>query len=152
MNKWGFYIIGVLVSCSPEQKDSICKSCYVSEEIIPKDSAIYRLSTFTTVPEEIDGCACYFYLTKQDELNSKYIFVNDFANTAFISINDSLKKFKLKIYKDNTYIYADSLYNLKIEIIKTVNNGGENSIISGYIKLSKDSVEIQQNFVGMCGC
>mgnify|MGYP003577264278 CR=1 FL=1 len=112
------------------------------------------LNTFKDLPKEIDGCGCYFYLSKNDEKEAKYIFVNDFADAAFVSINKKLEKFKLKEHKDdsNTYFYFNADYDLIIEITKRYNGGDETSLVEGVIILTKGKNSIKNNFIGSCGC
>jgi hypothetical protein len=137
-----------LVACSSRSKDETSKG----EEQQQKDSI--SLNTFTVIPDEIDGCSCYFYLSKLDEKKGNYILVNDFASTAFIYINNKLEKFQLKDHKENStnYFYSNSLYDLKIEITKKERSGNESSMIKGVIKVTKDKSSIQKPFVGSCGC
>lgn len=124
------------------------------ESVLKKDTIDFNLNTFTTIPNEIDGCGCYFYLSKEDEKNGNYLFVNDFANIAFVSINSKLEKFELKEHKEasSVYIYSNGNYDLKVEITKKENEGNESSIIIGLIILSKGKSLIEKEFIGSCGC
>ena len=146
-----FVFLLFLYSCSNEKLGD--KNNNV-ELIEAKDPINLTISSFTTLPSDIDGCGCYFYLSEQDEKNNNYVFVNDFAKTAFICINDSLQKFELIKHKDNSdfYDYKNLIYDLKIEILKKENEGEEGSRIEGRIKLSKGKLIIEKEFRGTCGC
>ncbi len=119
-----------------------------------KDSIDFSVDTFTTLPGEIDGCGCYFYLSKQDEKKEKYLFVNDFASIAFISINGKVEEFKLTEHAENSkiYLYSNGTYHLKVEITKEKDDGYESSVIEGVITVSKGNNVIRKSFVGSCGC
>lgn len=124
------------------------------ESVLIKDSIDFKINTFTDIPSEIDGCGCYFYLSKEDEQDKKYLLVNDFASIAFLSINGKVVKFVLKEHKENSsfYLYSNGFYKLSVEITKKEDGGIESSIIKGLIKLSKGNIVIEKKFVGFCGC
>ena len=119
-----------------------------------KDSIDFSLQTFETIPNEIDGCACFFYLSKKDEVSKKYLFANDFASVAFVSINGKIKKFNLKQHKEGSdvYLYHSDNFDLKIEISKRASGGEETSSVEGVLTLSSGTKVIKKNFVGSCGC
>ena len=148
----------VFFSCSNKSLKSnkqVDSNLKVQQEFTSKkDSIDFNLNTFTTIPNEIDGCGCYFYLSKKDEKNEKFIFVNDFANIAFISINNKLLKFVLKEHKEaqNIYIYSNGNYVLKVDITEKENEENETSKIKGIIILSKGKNIIKKEFIGSCGC
>lgn len=121
---------------------------------LKKLSVDFSLDSFSNIPEEIDGCACYFYLSAQDEKMEKYIFISDFANTAFISIKKRVEKFELREHKENSriYLYSNGEYSLKVEIAKKENGASETSVMEGSISLSKGNNIIRKDFVGACGC
>src|SRR5688572_21817600 len=76
------------------------------------------LESFPDFPEDIDGCSCYFSRNEKEFNEQKYIYMNDFANISFISINGSLRKLELKKHEEKPisyFIYADSDYELRIE-------------------------------------
>lgn len=141
----------------------ISNNCNVySQNAISKqknEKVNFEIKKFTNLPNEIDGCACYFYLSKQDESKGKYIFVNDFANVAFIFINKKLEKFKLtKSTNHNTiYYYSNNTYDVIIRILKNNNSNNEveeeDSDMTGTMDvLSKKGSKITKKFVGSCGC
>src|ERR1700743_1796167 len=75
-----------------------------------------QLNTFTKLPKDIQGCACYFYLSKSDENKSRYIMAENNADPAYISINGKMQKFKLVKFKNDLfYLYSNGTYTLKVE-------------------------------------
>lgn len=112
------------------------------------------LTTFQKIPDEIDGCGCYFFLSKNDEAQNRYLMVNDFANIAFISINNKLEKFLLKEHKENSksYLYSNANYIMKVEITEKTDGGEESSSVKGVITITKGEEEIKEYFIGSCGC
>lgn len=116
---------------------------------------IISLNTFTNLPDEIQGCACYFYLTKRDEKRGEYIFVNDFAQISYISINGKLEKFNLINHSDNDdiFLYSNGLYLLKIELLDKKGDGNEGFSTKGVLTLKKGKdTLLKKNFIGDCGC
>lgn len=114
-----------------------------------------ELEVFTTLPKEIDGCGCYFFLTAKDKQEGKYICVNNFANLAFLSVNGKLERFEITEHKENSnnYLYSNKTFTLKIEIIKKESGGEETSNIEGVITIkSKEGRELRKIFIGFCGC
>jgi len=114
-----------------------------------------KLERFSKIPDEIDGGACFFYLSDDDMNKQMYIFVNDLAETAFISIKGKILKFKLDKFDGdkNTYYYSFMDYKLTLVIDKIKNEHEEESVLNGKIKLEvKDKVEFESVFIGTCGC
>lgn len=152
--------IVVLLSCSngkgSNESNRKRSEKSTTEKVSPlkKLSFDFSLDTFSNIPEEIDGCACYFYLSSQDEKREKFIFISDFANSAFISINKRIEKFELIEHKENgsIYLYSKGEYSLKVEVAKKENGASETSVMEGFIRLSKGDNAIRKDFVGSCGC
>jgi hypothetical protein len=114
-----------------------------------------NLSTFTDLPKEIEGCACYFYLAKGDEKKERYIFVNDFAETAYISISGKLTRFNLISHSEdnNIFLYSNDKYILKVELLNKKGDGNEGFTVKGALTLKKrKNILIKKNFIGNCGC
>ena len=55
-----------------------------------------NIETFTIIPKDIDGAGCEFFLSSSDKKKSNYIFVNDFADLAYMRINGKIEKFTFK--------------------------------------------------------
>jgi len=121
----------------------------------PKETVKVSLDAFSVLPKDIEGCSCYFYLSKKDKKEEKYIFVNDFAKIAFVSVNGKIEKFILKEHQEGTdiYLYSNGTYDLKTKITKKESDGTEGSNEEGIITLMKGSdILFEKNFIGSCGC
>jgi hypothetical protein len=121
----------------------------------PKEEVKVSLDPFSDLPKEIEGCACYFYLSKKDKKKEKYIFVNDFAKITFVSINGKMEKFILKEHKEGSeiYLYSNGNYELRTKITKRESDGAEGSNEEGIITLMKGlDFLFEKNFIGSCGC
>jgi len=121
----------------------------------PKEAVKVSLDAFSDLPKEIEGCSCYFYLSKKDKKEEKNIFVNDFAKTAFVSINGKVEKFILKEHQEgsNIYLYSNGAYDLKTKITKKESDGAEGAIEEGILTLMKGSdILFEKNFIGSCSC
>ncbi|GAB3924744.1 hypothetical protein GCM10028827_13200 [Mucilaginibacter myungsuensis] len=113
-----------------------------------------NLTAFVVIPDEIDGCSCDFYLSKKDEKRRRYLMVNDFGNTAFVSINNKVEKIFLKEHKEGSskYLYSNDEYEIKIEITEKIDDGEETSLMKGIFTIIKGQTMLQKNFIGSCGC
>jgi hypothetical protein len=146
------FIINAFIACNNGSKQNNNQS--IANLTINEQKKI-QLDRFTMLPQEIEGCGSYFFLTEKDKQEEKYICVNDFANLAFVSISGKLEKFVLKEHKDGDkiYQYSNDTYNLKIEILKKIDAGDETSNIEGVIVIqTKDGNYSKFNFIGYCGC
>jgi len=114
-----------------------------------------NLTIFTELPKDIMGCACYFYLTKSDQKEKRFIFANNFYQTAYISINGKLTKFTLYKHKEdsNLFEYTNNSYKLNVSFSKRQSEGSEGFSIIGIIILKqKNKVVAKKNIIGYCGC
>jgi hypothetical protein len=120
-----------------------------------KEGVEISLDIFSDLPKEIEGCGCYFYLSKKDKKEEKYIFMNDFAKIAFVSINGKMEKFTLKEYQtgSNIYLYSNGTYDLRTKITKKESDGAEGFNEEGVLTLMKGSITVvEKSFIGSCGC
>ncbi|MBQ5532023.1 MAG: hypothetical protein IIU04_00585 [Bacteroidales bacterium] len=83
---------------------------------------VIQMSSFTDIPDEIDGCACYFSVSQEDLKNGVYIFVNDFASLAFVKIINKT----------------------------TCEDGSE--LMEGIITINMKDGTIKQKYIGKCEC
>jgi hypothetical protein len=141
-------------SNSNKRNEQLKPNPVVAVATLAKDTIDFELQTFGDIPSEIDGCGCYFFLSKKEEADKKYLFANDFASVAFVSINGKIKKFNLAEHKEGSdiYLYHSDKFVLKIEISKRTSKGEETSIVEGVLTLSVGDKVIRKNFVGSCGC
>ncbi|MDB5130334.1 MAG: hypothetical protein JWR02_83 [Mucilaginibacter sp.] len=132
----------VLKANPPRIKKRVAKDTYV------------KLHTFTTIPNDIQGCVGYFYLTRSDEKKNVYIMVENFASEGYVSINGKMEKFNLVTFKDmDYYLYSNGVYNLKVEFKFKILPKGEDFRVNGVITLLKGKQFIVKvNFIGECSC
>jgi hypothetical protein len=147
-----FFVGITFMSCASNEQN--VNSVNAISQTNDKQQAEISLDTFTTIPKEIDGCSCYFYLSETDKNANKYIFVNDFAKIAFVTVNGKLEKFEIKEHKKNSkiYLYSNKSFDLKVEITKEEPGGEEASNMEGSITITKQGAKLIKNFVGSCGC
>lgn len=114
----------------------------------------FKIETFTKVPYETDGGACYFSKDENELKKEKYIFKNDFSSVAFMQINGEYVEFKLLSYKDLKNksvkaIYNSSLYSLII-IIDPINQ--ETGLKTGKLIVKSKSTKKEKTitFFGEC--
>ena len=120
------------------------------------------ISDFKGIPEDIEGCSCYFSETDQKFKNGEYVFAANFDSIGFISINNKLIKLKLtstgrepNTFGDNDHkdIYNSELYKVTLDIKYKSSNGEETWWNDGTITVeSKEGQKVTKKFVGECGC
>lgn len=113
-----------------------------------------KLNTFTKLPNDVEGCVCYFYLSRLDEAKSKYIMTEIFAQIAYVSINGKMQKFKLVNFKDKAfYIYSNGDYTLRVEFKVRAKKDDEDFKVIGVLKMYKaQKLLVKKNIFGECGC
>lgn len=144
-----------------------CRSDNVGEEQnipatgIPSESSFEKpkignltFQTFDVIPDEIDGCACFFYLSEKDEASAKHLLVNNFASIAFMKIDGEMREFELEKFEKDMRIYNDvqGNYKLYISIEKKIDLDEKTSKLEGRLHLIKGSEKAITNFIGFCGC
>jgi len=149
-------MIGLLVfECSnkaEQSKDSAGENVEKNQSKLNLDT-ILRIDTFKDIPDEIDGCACYYFLSKRDETTKTYLFVNDFGRIAFIALNGSIERFDLVDSETKDFFtYRNGPYFLSIKIEKKEEKGDELTSMEGVLTLSFGGRRVVKQFVGSCGC
>ncbi|MBS1979279.1 MAG: hypothetical protein JST46_18055 [Bacteroidetes bacterium] len=162
----GLLILIFLWSCgqkTPKQEspltDSVTADKAVNNES-PKTKII--LDSFTNIPDEIQGCSCFYSESEDKHLKNEYFFVAGFDSTAFISIDNKLLKLKLvstgrepNTFGDNdhTDIYKTDDYQITLDIKYLKQEGDEGWLNTGTITIqSKDGLKEIIKFYGGCGC
>ena len=120
------------------------------------------MTSFKDIPQEIEGCSCYFSKDAKLYAKGNYCFASNFDSLAFISLNNKLTKLKLKsserkpetfgdydhkeVYENDTLkVYLDIKYKQKTESEVWKN--------TGTIKVENSNGEIIiRKFEGECGC
>lgn len=113
-----------------------------------------KLNTFTQLPKDVEGCACYFYLSKSDEDKGKYIMTEIYAQTAYISINGKMQEFDLVNFKDKVFfVYSNGNYTLRVEFKNKIKSESENFSVNGVLMIFKaKKMLIKRNIIGGCSC
>lgn len=118
----------------------------------------FTINTFSDIPKEIDDCTCYFSKDSVDFKNSEYIYVNNFAETSFVKINDTLVKFTQTAYRkaDTTAAvakYISKNYKMIILVKNSIPTANELAYKTGLIKITNaKGKSVKQTFYGKCGC
>ena len=120
------------------------------------------LDDFKGIPDEIDGCSCYFSETDQKFKDEEYLFAAGFDSTGFVSVNNKLVKLKLgsterepNTFGDHDHIdvYNSELYKVIVDIRYKKSSGDEVWWNDGTVTIeSKDGEKVTRKFVGECGC
>jgi hypothetical protein len=152
----------LLVACGQKNENNTTTidstSQVIEKKEITQNIEPLRIDTFSTFPDEIDGCSCYFSNDSTEFEQGKYIYMNDYAEISFMKINGILTKFTQTEFKEKdktTFVakFISDKYNLTIEVKRGKQNGEETTLQSGTIKLiDKKGKTITTTFYGECGC
>jgi hypothetical protein len=117
------------------------------------------IDTFSSFPNEIDGCSCYFSNDSTEFQKGIYIYVNDYADISFLKIDSVLTKFRRIEFRqiNETTTISKSVndnYELIIEVKNEVQTGIESNLTFGRITLTHNKTKktITKTFYGECGC
>ena len=115
------------------------------------------VDTFSKFPSEIDGCACYYSNNMVEFKEKKYIYVDDYSNIAFVSINGVMTKFEFSksdtmSEKRSIETFKNDEYEITIDV-KKIGQKDETWQQKGVLKIkSKKGDEIIKKIYGECGC
>lgn len=135
-----------------------CDTNNSNTTVIVSDNSSFSIDTFSIIPNEIDGCSCYFSNNKSDFEKGIYIYANDFAEISFLKINGTMTKFIQSDFKKidsiKSIIKAKSAnYDLIIEKTLGKSTGDESSQMSGTITIIDNKGKSRKvSFFGECGC
>lgn len=120
------------------------------------------LDDFNGIPNEIEGCSCYFSKTDQKFKDNVYLFVAGFDSIGFVSVDKQLVKLKLVSTErephsfgdyDHVDNYESDFYKVSIDIKFKNYSGDETWWNYGKIVLERrDGQKTTERFVGECGC
>ena len=118
------------------------------------------VGTFTDFPPEIDGCSCYFSQSEADFKTKKYVYADNYENTAFININGAMVKLTRPDAKSEKSLsekhvvktYSNNDYEVTVDInqIKQIEEVWE---YKGTLTIKpKNGQTVTVNIEGECGC
>ncbi|MFN6379015.1 MAG: hypothetical protein ACK4WD_07055 [Flavobacteriales bacterium] len=132
------------------------------EHLNKEGTSKFSINVIQSLPEEIEGCGCYFSSDSTDNIDKQFIFVSNYDSTAFISINNRLTRLKLvksgtdvTSFGDHDHIevYESSQYKVTVDIKYLKSNGEETWSNQGNLLVEdRFGQSILQKFVGECGC
>lgn len=102
MKKWMMIAsLMMLFACKKEEKISENKITADSLNIVNDSASVaessnqINLETFG-FPAEVNGCSCYFSKTKEDFDQEKYVYIDDYGNSAFLKSNGKTVKINME--------------------------------------------------------
>jgi hypothetical protein len=135
-----------------------CKGSNQEKKKISDNSNPPNIEVFSDIPSDIDGCTCMFSFDSTNYNAKKYIYMNDFAQTAYMKLNGQMNKFTLSTKseidnKASKIVYLNDSYEVEIEIQDKKNGGYESTITIGIITVkNKVGQKSRKAFYGICGC
>ena len=145
----------LLVSCQEKEQKSIAFAIALPE---PKQPTMLFITSFSEVPEDIEGCACSFSRDSLDFKGGKLIYLNNHSSISFVKVNGVTTRFTEINHQELDSLHTISTYdNPNYELILKVEdkgkNGNESSRKTGTLKLTdNDGKTIEKTFYGECGC
>ena len=160
-----FLSFSLVFSCTKENETVV----ETETEILPptiedlvdqvvSDSAkmvVSDLQSFT-MPPEVEGCACYFSKNKEEFDTGKYIYVDDYGNTAYIKLNGKVTKIPME---EGDFDPSDFSKTISTEEFTLTIKGrklkelDETMKFQGELSLKKkDGTKSVTHIYGECGC
>lgn len=151
----------MLFSCKKEEKISENKKT-TDSLIVVNDSANVvgnsnqiHLETFG-FPPEVNGCSCYFAKTKEDFDQEKYVYIDDYGNSAFLKIDGKTVKIKMEEGDFDPENFSKVIKNNEYSVTiqgKKVNELEEVMMFQGTMTVeNKKGEKTITPIYGECGC
>ncbi len=144
----------VVFSCNKtEKKTEVTKTNF--SKVDTTKISISQLETFD-FPDEVQGCSCYFAKNKEDFMNQKYIYIDDYGNNAYVKMGGKLLKIAMEegdFDPDHfdKVIKSDD-YTIKIKGEKLPEMGETLMYVGKIIVEKKSGEKITSTIYGECGC
>ena len=154
----------MLFSCQKEEKitestDPKIDATYVEVDSLntqePQNSNQINLETFG-FPAEVNGCSCYFAKTKDDFEDEKYVYIDDYGNSAFVKLDRKMIKIAMKEGDFDPANFSKIIKNDDLTITikgKKVNELEEVMMFEGTMTVeNKKGEKTSTPIYGECGC
>jgi hypothetical protein len=117
------------------------------------DEVSMKLGTFTSIPDELTGCGCWFFRSNEDKKANKYIYI-DAGHMAMVELNGKVQTFDYKENINGITFYTSDKMQLEVNITKTIERTDleETVDVEGAFTITKGKEKLVQKFVGSCGC
>lgn len=123
----------------------------VTEKIPEKD--IINLTTFSSIPDELDGCSCIFSESKSEYDSSHFLYFDDMGTTCLISVDNKVIVLKPKNITAEIAEYSNDEYTVYIKDKKSIGSEYENEYITGELVVkNKNGTVVTKKVYGNCGC
>lgn len=151
----------MLFSCKKEEKISENKTTSDSLMLVNDSANItenynqINLETFGFLAE-VNGCSCYFSKNKDDFQAEKYIYIDDYGNSAFLKIDGKTVKIKMEEGDFDPDNFSKVIKNGDITVTiegKKVNALEEVMMFEGTMMVeNKKGEKTITPIYGECGC
>lgn len=154
----------MLFSCQKESK-------IVDNTLIKNDSAAIQVDSadihgsgtpneinlgIFKFPAEVNGCSCYFSKNKEDFDQEKYIYIDDYGNTAYVKIDDKMVKIPMKEGDFDPENFSKTIKNDDVTITidgKKIKEMEEVMMFEGTMTVeNKKGEKTITSIYGECGC
>ena len=114
-----------------------------------------KLETFE-FPAEVNGCSCYFAKDKEDFDQEKYVYIDDYGNSAFLKIDGKRVKIKMEEGDFDPGNFSKIIKNEEFSVTiqgKKVNELDEVMMFQGTMTVeNKEGEKTITPIYGECGC
>ncbi|MFC6267290.1 hypothetical protein [Frigoriflavimonas asaccharolytica] len=151
----------VVFSCKKDKEiltDEVPSTEMVEDSMIVQDSSEMGSNTIQTFasPPEIQGCSSKFAANESDFKQGKFVYVDDYGNTAFVKINNKIVKISME---EGDFDPSDISKTLKSETGVVTMKGqqikqvGESTYFKGEMTIeNKNGTKNTTPIYGKCGC
>lgn len=169
-NHIAFVFLFIALACGHQEvtdevkqnsNDDIADTLPMSFEDTVTQNLESTIPTQSNLPDEIEGCSCYFSETEELFNSRYYFFASDYDSLAFVLIDDEWIELELVSTEreprtfgdyDHREIYSNDSYFVTIDMIYKSSSGDETWINTGTIEIETEGNKTVQEFIGECGC
>lgn len=151
----------MLFSCKKEEK--ITENKTTTDSLKITNDSVHaaenlnqiNLETFA-FPAEVTGCSCYFSKNKEDFDKEKYVYIDDYGNSAFLKIDGNTTKIKMEEGDFDPANFSKSIKNEEFSVSiqgKKVKDLEEVMMFEGMMTVeNKQGEKTVTPIYGECGC
>lgn len=138
-----------------EATDSLSVPAAVSTDSIATANTL-QLDKFA-MPAQVEGCSCYFSDTKENFENERYIYVDDYGNSAYLQIARKMIKIPMEEGDFDPSNFNKTIENGDFKVImsgRKVNEMDEVMMFAGEMTVEnkKTGEKTTSPIYGECGC
>jgi hypothetical protein len=131
----------------------------VQDTVAVQDSAIAVVPVLETfaMPLEVEGCSCYFAENKENYERERYVYVDDYGNSAYLKMNGKMIKIQMDEGDFDPSNFSKTIENAEYKVSMTgkkISELDETMMFQGQMTVEdkRSGEKITTPVYGECGC